>query len=123
VLQVHNFWWNLRDPGGPWWAIKSLVQGVRFPLPLSGRARVGAPHELSHDPPYETGDRTYPYRGVPNFFLHVFRAGELRADLRAAGFRLTRWTPLDAPHGSRLRHAWLAPSLRASGWLLAAEKV
>lgn len=122
VLHVHNFWFNLRDPGGPWWAIKSLARGTPNSLPLRGRAGVGEPTETATNPPYETGDKTYPYRGVPNFFLHVFRASELRRDLHDANLRVTRWLPLDVGRRHALRNGWLLPSLRANGWIIVCER-
>ncbi|MGL4513299.1 MAG: class I SAM-dependent methyltransferase [Lacipirellulaceae bacterium] len=99
VLHVHNFWFNLRDPGGPWWALRS-----RF-----------APRAADGD---EVGDKVFPYRGVPNFFLHVFRERELRTDLAAAGLRVHRWTPLAPGHRGPLPWPWFLPSLRATGWLV-----
>ncbi|TWT47421.1 class I SAM-dependent methyltransferase [Botrimarina hoheduenensis] len=102
VLHVHNFWFNLRDPGGPWWALGSYLAGGR-----------GG---------YETGDRTYSYRGVPNFFLHVYRRHELAADLAAANLRPVRWIPLAAGHRGALRHAWWLPALRTQGWIVVADR-
>jgi SAM-dependent methyltransferase len=104
VLHVHNFWFNLRDPGGPWWALRSLAKGA-----------------LGKDG-YETGDKTYPYRGVPNFFLHVFRERELRQDLRAANLKVLRWLHLDVARRHALPRPWLLPSLRANGWIIVCEK-
>ncbi|TWT99350.1 ubiquinone/menaquinone biosynthesis methyltransferase [Botrimarina colliarenosi] len=104
VLHVHNFWFNLRDPGGPWWALRSLARGA------FGKSD------------YETGDKTYPYRGVPNFFLHVFRERELRRDLREANLTVLRWIPLDVGRRHALRRPWLAPSLRANGWIIVCER-
>ncbi|MEQ8848164.1 class I SAM-dependent methyltransferase [Botrimarina sp.] len=108
VLHAHNFWNNLRDPGGPGWALRSLARGA------VGRGG------------YETGDRTFPYRGVPNFFVHAYRARELRADLRWANFRVARWVPLGAAIDPARRHAlprpWLLPSLRATGWLVVCRR-
>lgn len=105
VLHVHNFWFNLYDPGGPGWVVRSLGRG------LSGRDN------------YETGDKTYPYRGVPNFFLHVFRPTELRRDLRAANLRVRRWIPLDVGRRHALRHPWFFPTLRANGWIVVCERI
>lgn len=123
VLHVHNFWFNLYDPGGPGWVLKSLARGTRNSLPLRGKAGVGEPRgSATSTPPYETGDKTYPYRGVPNFFLHVFRPSELRRDLRAANLRIRRWIPLDVGRRHALPRPWWCPSLRANGWIIVAEK-
>lgn len=102
VLHAHNFWHNLRDPGGPWWAFRSLTR----------HGRDG----------YEAGDKTYAYRGVPNFFLHAFRRGELRADLTAAGWAIDRWVPIAAAHRGKLRRPWLLPVLRTQGWFVLARR-
>jgi len=102
VLHVHNFWFNLRDGAGPWWVAKNLVQAARS-------------SEL------EIGDKYFPYRGVPNFFLHVFRSGELRADLGAAGLTIRRWIPLDPTRRHALRMPHLAPTVRANGWIVVCE--
>lgn len=104
VLHVHNFWFNLRDPAGPGWALKSLSRGA------TSRGD------------YETGDKTYPYRGVPNFFLHVYRPRELRADLHAANLHVRRWLPLEVHRRHALEHPWFLPSLRANGWIVVCEK-
>ena len=101
VLHVHNFWFNLRDPGGPWWVLRSL---------------------LRKGPGHEPGDKVFPYRGVPNFFLHVFRAGELRHDLQEAGFTIRRWVPLDVQRRHALKYPWLLPSLRTNGWIIVCER-
>lgn len=112
VLHVHNFWFNLCDPGGPWWVLGSLARGVS-PLPVPHHQGEGA---------FEVGDKTFAYRGVPNFFLHVFRERELRADLRAAGLRVRRWIPLDLERRHALKHTWLLPALRANGWIVVCER-
>ncbi|QDV77296.1 class I SAM-dependent methyltransferase [Botrimarina mediterranea] len=104
VLHVHNFWFNLRDPGGPWWALRSLAKGA-----------VGKGG-------YETGDKTYPYRGVPNFFLHVFRERELRRDLCEANLKVLRWLSLDVARRHALPRPWLLPSLRTNGWIIVCQK-
>ena len=103
VLHVHNFWFNLYDPGGPWWVARSLL---------------GAPLRREQ----ETGDKYFEYRGVPDMYLHVFRACELRRLLRGAGFRVRRWIPLNTTRRHPLQLAWLLPSLRANGWIVVAEK-
>jgi len=112
VLHVHNFWFNLRDPGGPGWALKSLARGAFSRLTSEARGRMVC----------EVGDKVYPYRGVPNFFLHVFREGELRRDLRAANLRVRRWVPLDLGRRHALRRRWLLPSLRANGWIVVCDR-
>jgi SAM-dependent methyltransferase len=102
VLHVHNFWYNLYDPGGPWWLLQNLVGGA-FRRDL------------------EIGDKYFPYRGVPRMFLHVFRPGELRRDLRRVGFRLVDMIPLDPQRHRQLKWRRVASSLRANGWIVVAE--
>ncbi len=102
ILHVHNYWYNLYDPGGPWWVIGNLCRAI-----------------FRRD--IEAGDKFYPYRGVPNMFLHVFRLAELKHDLRQAGFRITRIVPLDPQRHRELRAAWLVGNLRANGWIITCE--
>lgn len=99
VLHVHNRWYNLYDPGGPWWLLQSYLQSV-----------------LRRD--WEPGDKFFPYRGVQHMFLHVFTRGELAADLRSAGFVKQQWTPLDPRRHRALRWPHLAGRLRANGWIV-----
>ncbi|MEM8866086.1 MAG: class I SAM-dependent methyltransferase [Planctomycetota bacterium] len=106
VLHVHNFWFNLRDGhsrwGGPLWVARSLLNAAKR-------------NDL------EPGDKFFPYRGVPNFFLHVFRPGELRADLRAANLIVDHWIPLEVHRRHALPAPWLLPSLRANGWIVVCQ--
>ena len=99
VLHVHNYWFNLRDPGGPGWLIKNL-----FTAPRSADV--------------EIGDKWFPYRGVQNMFLHVFRWNELAADLASADFQIVERIPLDVRRRHRLRWPWLFGSLRTNGWIV-----
>jgi SAM-dependent methyltransferase len=102
VLHVHNYWYNLRDPAGPFWLIKNLLTA-----PLSREV--------------EIGDKWFPYRGLPSMFLHVFRWSELAADLRGAGFKIVERIPLDTPRRDPLKHAWFCAGLRANGWIVVCE--
>lgn len=104
VLHVHNLWFNLRDPAGPWWVLRSL-----------GKAAWRGDWEL--------GDKFFPYRGIPNFFLHVFRKGELRADLAASDLSIRRWIPLDVKRRHALRARWFLPAVRTNGWILVCDRV
>jgi SAM-dependent methyltransferase len=102
VLHVHNYWFNLRDPDGPWWVLTNF---------LSAAFR----REI------EIGDRWYPYRGLPSMFLHVFRWRELAADLHSADFRIIECIALDAPRRAPLQRPWLFGPLRTNGWIVACE--
>lgn len=103
ALHVHNFWYNLYDPGGPWWVVGSTIRSL-----LSST--------------WERGDKFFPYRGIPNMYLHVFTRGELRRALRRAGFVQQRWIPLDPRRHRRLRWPLLLGNLRANGWIVIAAK-
>jgi SAM-dependent methyltransferase len=102
VLHVHNFWYNLFDPGGPWWVFKSVA---------------GAPFRRD----FEIGDKFFDYRGIPRMYLHVFRARELRKLLTHSGFCIREWIPLDYRRTAKLRHPRLLGSVRANGWLVVCE--
>jgi SAM-dependent methyltransferase len=99
VLHVHNFWFNLRDPGGPWWVVKNLATAP-FCRDL------------------EVGDKWFAYRGLSNMFLHVFRWSELAADLRATGWRIQQRISLNVQRRDALWQPWLLGSLRANGWIV-----
>ncbi|MEM8946143.1 MAG: class I SAM-dependent methyltransferase [Planctomycetota bacterium] len=102
VLHVHNYWFNLRDPGGPGWLVKNLLTAPR-----------------SSD--IEIGDKWFPYRGVQNMYLHVFRWRELAADLASADFAVVQRIPLDVARRHRLRWPWLFGALRTNGWIVVCE--
>jgi SAM-dependent methyltransferase len=99
VFHVHNYWYNLYDPGGPWWLLRNLCRAA-----------------FIRD--IEAGDKFFTYRGVPNMFLHVFRLGEIKRDLRRAGFAVSKIIPLDRKRNRMLRASWIAGSLRANGWVV-----
>lgn len=103
VLHVHNFWYNLFDPGGPWWVIKCVVT---------------APFRRDFD----LGDKFFDYRGIPKMYLHVFRRSELLTLLKRAGFRIRELIPLDYRRTSTLRRRWLFGSIRANGWIVVCDR-
>lgn len=102
VVHVHNLWHSVFDPGGPWWILRSAAAAL-----VSRQA--------------ECGDRYFHYRGVHNMFLHMFRLGEMRRDLQAAGLRLLETIPIDGPTQGRLPRPWWLPRLRAIGWMFVTE--
>ncbi len=102
VLHVHNYWFNLRDPGGPGWLLKNLLT---------------APFRND----IELGDKWFPYRGVQNMFLHVFRWRELATDLSHAGFRIVERIPLDVARRHQLRWPWLFGAFRTNGWIVVCD--
>lgn len=99
IIHVHNYWYNLYDPGGPKWMIRNRFQSW-----------------FNKD--IERGDRTYDYRGVYNMFLHVFTRREIRSLLQGAGFGIQKMIPLNPTRMNRLSHSWLFSSLRCNGWLI-----
>lgn len=103
VVHVHNFWFNLYDPGGPRWLARNLLEGT------FGR-RV------------EVGDKFFAYRGVTDMYLHVFRPRELRRLFTEVGFKIHRWVPLEFARRHALQRPWLFPSLRANGWIVVGQK-
>jgi ubiquinone/menaquinone biosynthesis C-methylase UbiE len=103
VIHVHNYWFNLRDPGGPWWVLRTLLRAV-------------AVRDM------EAGDKFFDYRGVPKMFLHVFTQRELCVALRGAGFHLRQLIPLDVNRYRELRWPWLFGRLRANGWIAVCVK-
>lgn len=99
VLHVHNYWYNLYDPGGPWWLIRNYLRSLT-------------------DRDLERGDKFYPYRNVRQMFLHVFTRGELNRELKRAGFTQREFLPLHHTRQRALKHPWLLSSLRANGWMI-----
>ncbi len=99
VIHVHNYWYNLYDPGGPWWLLRNLFASI-------------------FDEETERGDKYFPYRGVANMFLHVFTRHELKRSLKRAGFQKFEFLSLDPRRGGGLRFPWLFGRLRANGWIV-----
>ena len=102
VIHVHNYWYNLYDPGGPTWLIKNRFQSL-FSRQI------------------ERGDRSYSYRGVYNMFLHVFTRSEIKRLLINAGFRIGKMIPLNPTRMDRLAHSWFLSSLRCNGWIIVCQ--
>lgn len=102
ALHAHNMWLNLRDPQGRRWL---LDQGRRALLRQPG-----------------VGDRRMTYRGIAGMEVHLFRWGELRADLRSAGFQVDEVLSIDAVTAEPIPLPWLAHSIRAGGWIVFASR-
>lgn len=98
VLHVHNYWYNLFDPGGLAWILRDIFRS-----------------SVLRD--QERGDKYFHYRGVPNMFLHVFRRRELCQTLRTAGFRIQELIPLAPQRHRPLPWPKLCAGLRANGWI------
>ena len=99
VLHVHNRWYNLFNPQGRAWLAAGVVGW------LLGRDE-------------EPGDKFFSYYGVPRMFLHVFTRSELTALVKAAGFEIVEFIPLDTQRRHALRWPWLFGRLRANGWIV-----
>ena len=50
VLHVHNFWYNLFDPGGPWWVLKILLRAAIVQDIRSRRQVLRLPANSQHVP-------------------------------------------------------------------------
>lgn len=102
AFHAHNVWLNLRDPQGRRWLAGQVM-----------RSAAGNPG---------FGDRQMTYRGIPNMKVHLFRWGELRADVKGAGFTLEEVVPIDEISARPIGMPWLAHQVRAGGWLIIARK-
>lgn len=102
ALHVHNFWLNLRDPQGRRW-LWSQVRPALF-----DRASLG--------------DRRMMYRGIPGMKVHLYRWGELKRELRAAGLAIEEVLPLDEVSAELIDAPWFAHGIRAGGWIVFAKR-
>jgi ubiquinone/menaquinone biosynthesis C-methylase UbiE len=102
ALHVHNLWLNLRDPQGRRWLLRHA-------------ANVLARRD-------SLGDRRMDYRGINGMYVHLYRWGELKRELGSAGFRVAGVIPLDEVSAKPIFRPWLAPGLRAGGWIVFAAR-
>ncbi|MGY8769500.1 MAG: class I SAM-dependent methyltransferase [Pirellulales bacterium] len=102
VLHIHNFWSNLFDPSGTSWVIGHLWRSK-----VLGKM--------------ERGDKYYPYRGIPNFFLHLFSRKEILTTLKQAELNVIKVIPLSTSRQHELPCKWWFPSIRAGGWIIICE--
>jgi ubiquinone/menaquinone biosynthesis C-methylase UbiE len=103
VLHVHNYWNQLTDPGGVRYVLSNLLGS------LFGHSQ-------------QRGDRYYPYRGVPQMYLHTFTRRELTKLLAIAGLSPTTWHSLRPTQDGNLKHPRWLNWLRASGWIVLGTK-
>lgn len=101
ILHAHNRWRSLWRPQARLWVLRNAWQALR------GTA--------------EAGDQYFEYRGIPNFFLHIYTRGELAADIRYSGLQIRAWHPLNSTNSAALRWPWLLGRLRANGWIVACQ--
>jgi SAM-dependent methyltransferase len=102
ALHVHNLWLNLRDPQGRRW----LLGQFRRVFSLNT----------------DIGDRRMTYRGIPGMEVHLYRWGEIRRELRGAGFRIDEVIPLEDVSYEVISRPWLLPGIRAGGWIIFARR-
>jgi SAM-dependent methyltransferase len=114
IVHVHNrgTWWS--DPGGVKRCLSDWWRSFR-------ESRKGRGLQNSRDPRWQYGDRVYAYRGLPSMYLHIFSARELKADLRASGFKLERWIVLNRTSSGSLRPRIWFPHFRAGGYIAVAK--
>jgi SAM-dependent methyltransferase len=103
ALHVHNLWLNLRDPQGRRWLLRHAAKVLSRRDPL--------------------GDRRMDYRGINGMYVHLYRWGELKHELRWEGFRIDAVIPLDEVSAVPIAKPWLVPSLRAGGWIVFTRRV
>jgi SAM-dependent methyltransferase len=102
ALHAHNLWLNLADSHGRCWLLGQL-----------GHALLRRPG---------LGDRRMTYRGIPGMEVHLYRWGELRRALRAAGFLIDEVLPVHAVTARPVAAPWFLPRLRAGGWIVFASR-
>jgi SAM-dependent methyltransferase len=102
ALHAHNLWLNLRDRQGRTWLLKQAWRAI-----------------FDRE---ELGERRMTYRGIPGMRVHLYRWGELRRELRRAGFRIDEVLPLDEVASEPIATPWLAHGLRAGGWIVFATR-
>ncbi len=102
ALHAHNLWLNLHDPQGRRWLLS------QFGKRLTGRI--------------DLGDRRMTYRGVAGMEVHLYRWGELVADLKSAGLRIEEVIALDAVTAEPIAAPWLFGRVRAGGWIVFASR-
>ena len=103
IVHVHGLWTNLLFPGGFRWIAAGWWRSLR-------------------DGESEWGDKYYAYRGLTRMFLHVFRRREILGALKEVGFQIREVVPLNADLSGALKRPWMMHSVRASGWVICAEK-
>jgi len=103
VVHVHNFWANLYGPNGLIWIVNHFFQ-------------CWTSNEI------KPGDKYYPYRGIPNFYLHVYWQSEFESELKNSQFQVRRMIPLRTDRQGQLAWPRLLSSLRAGGWIAICEK-
>jgi SAM-dependent methyltransferase len=102
IMHGHNLWALLHNTGGAV-RLASHTWDCLFHGATWGDLKGQIPH-------------------LPNFRLHLFSAGELKSDLRRAGFRIRDWVPITQSPAQRLSTPWFFSSLRAGGFIACCER-
>jgi SAM-dependent methyltransferase len=102
ALHLHNLWLNLRNPQGRRWLVRHAAKAL------------ARKHEL--------GDRRMDYRGINGMYVHLYRWGELKRDIRRAGLAIDEVIPLDEVKAEPIAMPWFASSFRAGGWIVFARR-
>jgi SAM-dependent methyltransferase len=103
VLHVHNLWFNLHTPLGRRWLLSNRVNAW-----------------LGREP---FGDRVMPlHQGIVGLTLHLFTRREAVRLLREAGFGIVDVRPVSLQADGKVSWPWWFGSLRAYGYLIAAER-
>lgn len=103
VVHVHNRWFSLWDSGGRRWLLIDAWRRIQGAI--------------------NAGDRPMPpHQGVSGLALHHFTRREIVAMLKQAGLEVIETCSVGLSNDGVLRRSWLAPSLRAYGYLIAARK-
>jgi SAM-dependent methyltransferase len=103
VLHTHNYWFNLWNASGRKWLATDLWRRIRKSESI--------------------GDCLMPvHQGIAGLSLHLFRKNEAIGLLKDAGFSIVEIVPVSLAQDSRLKWPWWLGSLRAYGYLIAAER-
>lgn len=102
AIHAHNIWINARSRQGRAWMVRQLVRSTL------------------RDP--TAWDRRMTYRGIPEMEVRLYRWGELSRSLRSAGLRIEEVIPIDTVTAKLIPAPWLAPGLRAGGWIVFANR-
>ncbi len=103
LVHGHNRWFNCWTSAGRRWLVGNTLQA------WFGRA--------------EAGDRWLPaHQGISGWTMHLFTRGELVRMVTATGLTIVEVVPVGLGLAGSLRWPGLLPTVRAHGYLLAAQK-
>lgn len=103
ILHVHNRWWRLYDSPGRRWLLADLFGWRERDL--------------------EPGDHRMPvHQGIAGLVLHLFTRGEIVRLLGQAGFVVREVRPVSLAEDGRIGGLGWFASLRAYGFLIAAQR-